>query len=200
METTAMRKVTPIITPRSVKKLLSFWARICESASRTASRKGMGTVLQSDLRDEPRLRVVAGDQPVAEDDHAPRVRGDVGLVGDHDDGLALRRQLLEDAHDLLGGLRVEVARGLVGEEDRGAVDERPGDRDALPLAAGELVRAVPDALAELHPLERLRGAPAPLVGRHAGVDERELDVVQCGRPRQQVERLEYEADLLVPDA
>src|SRR5690242_1806368 len=41
MDTTAMRNITPIITPSRVKKLLSFWTRICWRASLTASKKGM---------------------------------------------------------------------------------------------------------------------------------------------------------------
>ena len=36
--------------------------------------------------------------------------------------------------------------------------------------------------------------------RDAGVDQRQLDVVQRGGARQQVERLKDEADLLVADA
>ena len=50
--------------------------------------------------------------------------------------------LVEPAHELddLGGvLAVEIARGLVRPDDGGVVDERPRDRDALPLAARELV-------------------------------------------------------------
>jgi hypothetical protein len=42
METTAMRKVTPIVTPSSVKKLFSFCTRIWPRARRTASRRGKG--------------------------------------------------------------------------------------------------------------------------------------------------------------
>jgi hypothetical protein len=36
-----MRNITPMSTPRVVKKLLSFCTRICCRASRTASRKDM---------------------------------------------------------------------------------------------------------------------------------------------------------------
>ena len=43
------------------------------------------------------------------------------------------------------------------------------------------------------------GALAPFLGRHAGVDQRQLDVVQGAGAREQVERLEDEADLLVAD-
>ena len=42
----------------------------------------------------------------------------------------------------IAGLGVEVAGGLVGEDDGRAVDERAGDGDALALAAGELVGLV----------------------------------------------------------
>ena len=53
------------------------------------------------------------------------------------------RSTVEPAHqrdDLGGALAVEVAGRLVGPDDRRVVDERARDRDALPLAAGELVR------------------------------------------------------------
>jgi hypothetical protein len=56
------------------------------------------------------------------------------------------------------------------------------------------------ALRELHALERSRRAVDAVLLRHAGVDERQLHVVERGRARQQVEGLEDEPDLLVPDA
>ena len=49
-------------------------------------------------------------------------------------------------------------------------------------------------------LQRVLGAAATLVAGHAGVHERQLDVVQGAGARQEVERLEDEADLLVADA
>src|SRR4028118_1114986 len=45
------------------------------------------------------------------------------------------------------GAGVEVAGGLVGEDDVGAGQQRPGDRHPLLLAAGELRRAAPQPLA-----------------------------------------------------
>ena len=83
------------------------------------------------------------DQAVAHVDDAVAARADAGIVGDDDEGLALLRvELLHEAHDLVGGLRVERAGRLVGPDDRRVVDERAGDGDALALAAGELRRAV----------------------------------------------------------
>ena len=56
------------------------------------------------------------------------------------------------------------------------------------------------AVAEPHQLERLLGAPAALLVLDPGVDQRQLDVVQGVGPRQEVEGLEHEPDLLVANA
>jgi len=56
------------------------------------------------------------------------------------------------------------------------------------LAIGEADRFEPGA-----------GAAAALAGREPGVEQRELDVLQRGRARQQIELLEHEPDLEVPD-
>ncbi len=103
-------------------------------------------------------------------------------------------------HDLVAGGRVEVAGGLVGQQDGGVVDQRAGDGHALALAAGKLVGLVVHALFQVHLPQGLLGPLQPLGGGHAGIDQRQLDVVQRGGARQQVEGLEDEADFLVADA
>ena len=50
---------------------------------------------------------------------------------------------------------VERAGGLVGEHEPSRPDERPGDRHALLLAAGELVREAVGELVQADLLERL---------------------------------------------
>ena len=83
-------------------------------------------------------------------------------------------QLVEEVHHLGAGVAVEVAGRLVGEDQRRLGDERPGDRDALLLAARQLGRLMGQAIAESQPLERglgprrtLRRARRP--GRGEGV-------------------------------
>ena len=98
---------------------------------------------------------------------------------------------------------VVESRFPVGSSARridGWLHERARDRDALALTAGELVRPVMDSVSELNALECFRGSLSPLVRSDAGVNERQLDVVQRGRARQQVEGLEHEADLAISDA
>src|ERR1700690_942329 len=65
----------------------------------------------------------------------------VGLgVGDLDDGGALVLQSLEEFHDLLALAGVEVAGGLVRQDEFGIRHQGPRYGDELLLAARELVR------------------------------------------------------------
>ena len=83
-----------------------------------------------------RRRLIGEDLAVADVDDAVSVLGDIGFVGDEDDGVAFCVELIEEGHDFGAGLGVEVAGGLVGEDDGRTVDEGAGDGDALALAAG----------------------------------------------------------------
>src|SRR5262245_35666696 len=188
MATTAITEETPIRIPSTVRKERSLLARSDANAMRTASENGMSG---------PPL--VALDLAVADVDRPVRVLGDVALVGDDDDGVAVLVKLLEQPHDLLARGRVQVPRGLVGEQDRGAHDQGAGDGHALALPAGQLVRLVRDARAEVDHLQGLARLLEPLLLGEPRVDERELDVVERGRAGQQVEGLEDEPDLAVAD-
>ena len=66
-------------------------------------------------------------------------------------------ELAQERQDLVGPLGVQVAGRLVGQDQRRLVDERPGDRDALLLAARQLGRTVVGPLGEADELERLDG-------------------------------------------
>ena len=89
-----------------------------------------------------RVAQFVDDRAVGEEDDPVGVGGGVRVVGDHDDGLAeLAHRVAQEAEHLGAGARVEVAGGLVGEDHLGPGDQRPGARDPLLLAAGELGRA-----------------------------------------------------------
>ena len=86
------------------------------------------------------------DRAVAQEDDAVGPGGVAGLVGDEHGGgagVAARAQQPQD-HLARGG--VERAGRLVGEHEAARADERAGDRHALLLAAGHLVR---EAVGEL---------------------------------------------------
>ncbi len=98
------------------------------------------------------------------------------------------------AEDLGRGLGVQVAGRLVGEHDSGLVHERPGHRDPLLLATGELGGAVRAAVAETdgpdEPLDPL------VVGLAARQGEGQDQVLLRRQDGQEVERLEDEAHLV----
>ena len=95
--------------------------------------------------------------------------------------------------DLVRRTAVEVAGRLVGEEHGRPRDERPCDRDALLLAAGELGRAVRATVGEADARDHL-GHPG-LVRLLARDRERQEDVLLRRQHREQIEELEDEADV-----
>ena len=111
---------------------------------------------------------------------------------DHNDELILR-YLLENVHYLHGGIGVERAGRLVGQENIRIIDERTGNGNALHLAAGHLVRLLLKLIAEADLFQRLSRAAAALLWCNAGERERQLDVCEHRLMRDEVIRLEHEA-------
>ena len=155
-----------------------IWSRIC-----SASRCGSSATMWPSSRKITRSATEAA----------------VGVVGDHDDGLAeLVDRAPQQREDLLRGRRVEVAGRLVGEDHGGLGGERARHRDALLLAAGELGGPVRAAVGERDRLEQLLDAPVAVTA--AGERQREPDVLLGGEDRDEVEGLEDEADLVAAQA
>jgi hypothetical protein len=120
---------------------------------------------------------------------------DALVVGRHHDGRAGPVDAVEDAHDADGGRGVEVPGRLVGEHDQRPVDERPRDRDALLLTAGQLVREPPGLLGETDEVEHLRHLRADHVPGAPDDLHRERDVLVDGARREELEVLEDRADV-----
>ena len=130
--------------------------------------------------------VAQGDDPIGE-------RRRLRVVRHHHERLV---PLLDEAPQEIehrpSGLRVEVAGGLVGEDEERIGHERARDRDALHLPAGELIRPVSATLLEPHEGEEL-----PRLGRHPGrrdavEEEREHHVLLRRERGEEVEELEDE--------
>ena len=116
-----------------------------------------------------------------------------GIVGDHDDRLT---EVLdggaEETEQLCPGSRIEVARGLVREDDVRTRDQRARRGDALLLATRELAGSVLEAVAESdrrhHVVEQRR------VSIGAGNRQGKGDVVERVQRGHEVEALEDETD------
>lgn len=108
----------------------------------------------------------------------------------HDDGGTGPVDPVQELHDADGGLRVEVAGRLVGDQQGGPVDEGAGDGDALLLAAGQLARHPPLLAPEADQLQDLRYGLADLAARFADDLLGEGDVLGDRLVGQQAEVLE----------
>jgi hypothetical protein len=111
------------------------------------------------------------DLPVPQLDPAVCAAGHVRVVRDQHDRGAGRVELLQQAEDADAGGRVEVPGRLVREQDRGLADQGAGDRDPLPLAAGQLLPAVGCPVPEPDPDQR-RPCPAPPLSTAVTVSSR----------------------------
>ena len=113
--------------------------------------------------DELRRRARLQYAPVDEDADAIGQRGSIlEVVGDENrrQGEVAEELVQLDAHLRLR-VGVERRKRLVEEEDAGVVGERPGERDPLALAAGQLADARTPEVGDLEPLEQVvDGGPA----------------------------------------
>ena len=137
--------------------------------------------------------LINGEVSVNKLNAAVGLLGDVGIVGDHEDGMASAVELAEQADDdFLVGL-VEIAGGLVGQNELGLIDQRTSDGDALLLSTRELRGKVREAMPQTDAFEGVGGLR--FVGDAMEV-LREHHVFQRVEIRDQVELLEDEADFL----
>ena len=126
--------------------------------------------------------------------------GHVGLVRDEDDGDPVPVQLLEHRHDLDAGAGIEVARRLVGQNQDRVIDQRTRDGDPLLLPSGELGGMMVLPVSQPNNFEFLSSLAPASARSGAAVEERELYVLERAGPGQEIEPLEHESDLSIPDA
>src|SRR6266568_1106227 len=133
---------------------------------------------------------ISFDLAVAEVNRPAGMARDGFVVRHQDDGLALFVEVVENLENLDAGTGIEVAGGLVGQDDERLIDERSRDGDALLLAAGEFEGFVVQAMAQAHPLGNLRRQGAAFRLRAALVIERHLDVLDDGQLLDEIVGLE----------
>jgi len=96
----------------------------------------------------------------------PRALDHPWIVRGHDDARAVvPAELAHQLEHVARGPAVEVRRRLVGEDHPRLVHDRPGQRDPLPLAAGEQIGPHVLLPTEAHALEQRARA---LLGRSPG--------------------------------
>ena len=124
---------------------------------------------------------------------------DLAVMCDHDHGSSFFMKFLQNVHDLPGGMRVQITRRLIGQNDRRCLRDGPCDRNPLLLTARHLGRSVVHAIAQPNLFKcRLRKVPS-LRPSDAPVDQRQLHVLQSRKICDQIEALKHKTDLLVSD-
>ena len=83
--------------------------------------------------------------------------------------------------------RVEVAGGLVGEQQLGRIGKGAGDGDPLLFAARELAGGVAGAIAQVQPSQQLDGSGAGVVANERGDDVPDGEGRQGGKRAQESE-------------
>lgn len=131
---------------------------------------------------------------VADGDPPGGAGRDGGIVGDHHDGDALLVQAVDQVEDRLRGTGVEVAGGLVAQQQVRGVDQRAGDGDALAFPAGEGAGERVEPVAQAHPAQDRRGRSPAVPAGPRDVQLGEGDVLHGRAVRDEVEGLEHEAD------
>ena len=152
-----------------------------------------------DERQELHAAASSTSTPFVEMQRALGARGRVRVVRHHDDRLAvIAVERLQQVEDLVARLAVEVAGGLVAQQQRRIGHDGARDADALFLAARQLARVVVGAVRETDDGERHLNALPPIGLRQFGEEQRQLDVAGRGEHRQQVVELKHEADVARP--
>src|SRR5437879_7194338 len=127
-----------------------------------------------------------------------RVCRSVRIVSNHHDCLSeLFVQALHDLEHLCGGVAVEIAGGLVCEQECGIGDDGAGDGYALLLSSGELFRQMVNSVSQANQRERSHHMIATLILVQFGQQKRQLDIFEGGENRDQIECLEDVADVAI---
>src|ERR1035437_3460785 len=125
-------------------------------------------------------------------------RGQIHVVRHHDRGEAVTLvQPLDQIKDAVGGVLVQVAGGLVGQEQARIVDQRAGQCHALLLAARELAGPMAASIREVNFPEPVGRCVQRLPLADAAGKQRHGHVFQSAELRQQVLELPDIADLAV---
>ena len=147
-----------------------------------------------------RARGFPDQQTVLDRDDAVDQRLQPDIVADHDDGASLiMGQDTQGIGDQGTTLPIERRGGLVGQDDGRVVRERARDGDTLALATTELCRKEVGARRHAEAVEQPAGSILGGGTVPAQEVERDGDVFPGLEGREEIIRLEHEADRLDPD-
>ena len=146
------------------------------------------------------FRLVQNGPPVNQCHHrVDHRRGrDPRIVAGHDHGLAAPFQLGGDGQELRDPFAIEVRGRLVGDDDLRVVDQRPGNGDALHLAARQMFDGEQGAILQAERIQQLIAPALQSAVRNAGRIGRQHHVLEGGEAADQIESLKDETEQATP--
>lgn len=139
---------------------------------------------------------VTCDASVEHIDDSRRIAREIRVVGNHDNRVAHPMEEGQLFHDDVARSAIEISSWLVCKDDAGLVDKRASNRDTLHLAARKLPWHVILTFLQMERLEYFARALETLGTWHAEVGERKGDIFEYAHAVDEVEVLEYDANLL----
>src|SRR5687768_13858478 len=109
-------------------------------------------------------------------------------------------QVVKKPEDRGSGLAVQVSCGLVRQQDWRIHSESASDRYPLTLSAGKFIGKMVETAPESDQGQKLAGPIIDLPARPSTKVQRDGNILDRGQRGQQIEELEYEADLVAADS
>ena len=123
------------------------------------------------------------DDSVTDMNDSIGVYGGLRVMRHHHDGTASFMQRMEQIHNLIPRVGIEVACWLIGQDEHWIVDESPGDCHTLLLAAGKFLGQMIDALSQPDHFQCFASALLPFCPGgflEAAIYHREDDIMERG--------------------
>ena len=107
---------------------------------------------------------------------APRMRRDVALVRDENDGVPALVQIFKQRHNFFARFRIQIAGRFIRQNDGRLIHEGAGDRYALALTARQFVWFMIHPIAQTNFVQDMGSHFLARVWIDPGVNQRQLDI------------------------
>jgi hypothetical protein len=109
-------------------------------------------------------------------------------------------KVVEQAKDFLSGVRIEIPGGFVAKQNGRTENEGAGDGHALAFPPRKLVGTMVRAQLESDPLQHGQGTLIGLAFAHTLQTQRQGNIFERGKRREEVKSLENHSQLFTPQA
>ena len=103
-------------------------------------------------------KLIAFNFTITKTDDVFAAVSDAVIMRHHDDGEPFQMEFVEQFKNVSPGLGIQIARGLVGEQERRTGHKSTGDGDSLLLATGQFARSMRQSITQTDPFEHLDGS------------------------------------------